>query len=30
MKLISHHYNDFLTGYFGIGKTYELLAQKYY
>ena len=29
-ELISGHHNDLLTGYFGIEKTYEFLAQKYY
>ena len=29
-ELISHHHNDPLTGHFGIEKTCELLAQKYY
>ena len=30
IKLISCYYNNFLNGHFGIKKTYELLAQKYY
>ncbi len=29
-KLISRHYNDPLAGHFGIDKTQELIAQKYY
>ena len=29
-ELISHYYNNLLAGYFGIKKTYKLLAQKYY
>ena len=30
IKLIIRHYNDLLVGYFGIEKTRELVAQKYY
>ena len=30
IKLISCHYNDLLAGHFGIKKTCELLAQKYF
>ena len=29
-ELISRHHNDPLAGYFGIKKTRELIAQKYY
>ena len=29
-KLISHHHNNSLAGYFGIKMTPKLLAQKYY
>ena len=29
-ELISRHHNNLLAGYFGIEKTYKLLAQKYY
>ena len=30
LKLISWHHNDPLAGYFGIDKTRELIAKKYY
>ena len=30
MELISHHHNNLLADYFGIEKTYKLLAIKYY
>ena len=30
MKLINHYSNNYLTSYFDIKKTYELLAWKYY
>ena len=30
MELISRHQNDFLGGHFGIEKTQQLLARKYY
>lgn len=29
-ELISKHYNNPLAGHFGIGKTWELIARKYY
>lgn len=29
-ELISNHYDDFLAEYFGIDKTQELIARKYY
>ena len=29
-KLISRHHNNLLAGHFGIKKTHELLAQKYF
>ena len=29
-ELISRHYNDSLVGHFGIEKTWELIARKYY
>ena len=30
IELISRHHNNLLIGYFGMKKTYELIAQKYY
>lgn len=30
MELISRHNNNLLAGHFGIKKTWELIAQKYY
>ena len=30
IELISRHHNNLLAGYFGIKKTHELLAQKYF
>ena len=29
-KVISRHYNNLLAGHFGIEKTWELVARKYY
>ena len=30
IELINRHYNNLLEGHFGIKKTFELLARKYY